>query len=238
MNKLKNILIGLVTAISLTSAAYAGSFGFGVTGSYTKIEAEGTETVSAGTLGTAQTSAKKAVDNNAFLGSVYAEYNFNDATWANSGNSVTIGARLTPGSADVSDRVQSRTDSSSGADVASEADTGTYKAQAEVDNYINYYVEIPVWKSLYIKAGMSTIDVTTLESATGTTIGSYGNKTLDGTNLGVGFKGLAGTNSNIVWKVAYEQTDFDTLNLTSTTSNTIKADLDTSEFNLSLGYRF
>ena len=33
-------------------------------------------------------------------------------------------------------------------------------------------------------------------------------------------------------------TDFDTLNLTSTTSNTISADIDTQQLALSVGYRF
>ena len=82
---------------------------------------------------------------------------------------------------------------------------------------------------------MSQIDVNTKESGASTT-GTYGNASLDGTNLGIGLKGV--TSSNIVWKLAYEETDFDTLNLTSTTSNKIKADLDTEAVSLSIGYRF
>ena len=46
------------------------------------------------------------------------------------------------------------------------------------------------------------------------------------------------TGNNLSWKVAYEIVDFDTLSLTSTTGNKITADLDTSELNFSLGYRF
>jgi hypothetical protein len=57
MNKLKNILIGLVATISLTSVAYAGSFGLGVTGSYTKIDASGSETSKA--AGTETESSKQ-----------------------------------------------------------------------------------------------------------------------------------------------------------------------------------
>jgi len=236
MNKFRNLVIGLVATISLTSVAYAGSFGLGVTGSYTKINGSGTETVSAGDAGTAQTSAKKSVDNNAILGSIYAEYSFDDASWGAAGNGITLGASYTPGTADVSDKVFSRTDTAQGTG-ASGSSTGavTYKAQAEVENYQNYYVEVPLWKAIYVKAGMSQIDVNTKESGA-TTSGTYGNKTLDGTNLGIGLKGV--TSSNIVWKLAYEETDFDTLNLTSTTSNTIKADLDTEAVSLSIGYRF
>ena len=195
MNKLKNILIGLVATISLTSVAYAGSFGLGVTGSYTNINGSGTETTEGTETGDSSTRTK-SVDNNATLPSIYAEYSFDDASWGSAGNGITIGASYTPGSADVSDKVFSRTDTAEGQGGNGDSSGSvTYKAQ-----------------------------------------GTYGNKTLDGTNLGVGLKGV--TSSNIVWKLAYEETDFDTLNLTSTTTNKIKADLDTEAVSLSIGYRF
>ena len=237
MKKLKNTLIGLVAAISLTSVAYAGSFGLGVTGSYTKIDASGTETTPAVT-GAAAESNSTSVDENSFLGSIFLEYSLNDASWASAGNGFTIGAEHTPGTADVSDKVKSRTDTelSITGTAATTAVSITQTAQAEVDNYNNFYIEVPLYKSIFVKAGMSSIDVTTKETTTGTNGGTYGNASLDGTNLGIGLKGV--TASNIIWKLAYEETDFDTLNLTSTTSNTIKADLDTSEVALSIGYRF
>ena len=238
MNKLKNILIGLVATISLTSVAYAGSFGLGVTGSYTKINGSGTETTEGTETGDSSTRTK-SVDNNATLVSIYAEYSFDDASWGAAGNGITFGASYTPGTADVSDKIQTRTDTITKDAVLEASGSATYKAQAEVENYQNFYIEVPLWKSIYVKAGMSQIDVNTKESNTtndSKVQGTYGNKTLDGTNLGIGLKGV--TSSNIVWKLAYEETDFDTLNLTSTTSNTIKADLDTEAVSLSIGYRF
>ena len=239
MKILKNILIGLVATISLTSAAYAGSFGLGVTGSYTMIDASGSETeATVSGVSSSGEVTKSSVDNNAFLGSVFIEYSFNDASWASAGNGFTIGAEHTPGKADVSDKVNSRTDtelSITGTKNATST-SRTQTAQAEVDNYNNFYIEVPLYKSLFVKAGMSSIDVTTKETTNGANGGTYGNKSLDGTNLGIGFKGV--TASNIIWKLAYEETNFDTLNLTSTTSNKINADLDTSEVALSIGYRF
>ena len=231
MKKLKNILIGLLATISLTSVAYAGSFGLGVTGSYTKIEASGSVT-------DGDETNSKSVDNNEFLGSIYAEFSFNDASWASAGNGITFGAQYTPGTADVSDKVFTGTDAETSitGTVAEVSNTRTRTAQADVENYYNYYIELPVFKSIYVKAGMSSIDVNTKDTDTGSNAGTYGNATLDGTNLGIGFKGV--TNSNIVWKLAYEETNFDTLKLTSTTGNTLSADLDTSEVNLSIGYRF
>ena len=234
MNKLKNILIGFVVTISLTSVAYAGSFGLGVTGSYTKIDASGSETSKAAGSET-ESNQSTSVDNNAFLGKIYAEYSLDDASWGSAGNGITVGASYTPGTADVSDKVKSRTDVTTDSNETA-SDSRTSTAQAEIENYMNYYIEVPLYKSLYVKAGMSQIDVNTLETSTLAGAGKYANKTLDGTNLGIGFKGVTG--SNLVWKVAYEETNFDTLNLTSTTGDKIKADLDTSEVNLSIGYRF
>ena len=232
MKKIITILATLMLTTMSINFAKAEGFAVGVTGAYTMIEADGQET-EATVSGVTSETTKKSVDNNAFIGSVFGEYSFANVSYANSG--VTFGIRYTPGSADVSDKVHSRTDTSTGADVASEADTGTYKAQAQVEKYINYYLDIPLFSSVYVKAGWAQIDVKTQESATSTTIGSYGDATLDGINYGIGVKG---ENGNVIWKLAYEATNFDTLNLTSSTSNKIKADLDTQEVNLSVGYKF
>ena len=241
INKTIKALMTLIAISSLSSFAYAGSFGLGVTGSYTKIDASGSETeATVSGVSTSGEVTRSSVDNNAILGSIYAEYSFDDASWGAAGNGITFGASYTPGSADVSDKVFSRTDTAEG--LGGNGDSSgsvTYKAQAEVENYQNFYIELPLWKSIYVKAGMSQIDVNTKESNTtndSKAQGTYGNKTLDGTNLGIGLKGV--TSSNIVWKLAYEEIDFDTLNLTSTTSNKIKADLDTEAVSLSIGYRF
>ena len=239
INKTIKALMTLIAISSLSSFAYAGSFGLGVTGSYTKIDASGSETeATVSGVSTSGEVTRSSVDNNAFLGSIFLEYSFNDVSWASAGNSFTIGAKHTPGTADVSDKVKSRADTEKSVtgDITANSTARTQTAQAEVDNYNNFYLEVPVYGALYVKAGMSKIDVTTTETTNGSNGGTYGNASLDGTNLGVGFKGV--TASNIIWKVAYEQTDFDTLNLTSTTSNKISADLDTSEVNLSIGYRF
>ena len=237
MSNFKSILIGLVAAISLASAVQAGSFGIGVKGSYTSIDASGSETEETN-KGTENSINTASVDNNAVLGSVFVEYSLNDVSWASAGNSFTLGIQHTPGKADVSDKTETRTDTETIVNAAKVAsnNTRTQTAQAEVDNYNNLYVEVPVYGALYVKAGMSRIDVKTKETTDGSNGGSYGDDTLDGTNYGVGLKGV--TSSNIIWKIAYEETNFDTLSLTSTTGNTLSADLDTSEVNLSSGYRF
>ena len=230
MKKIITILATLMLTTMSINFAKAEGFAVGVTGAYNMIEADGTETE--GTA--ADTSTRtKSVSNNVFTGSVFGEYSFANVSYADSG--ITFGVRYTPGSADVSDKVFSRTETADGLGGNGDSDGSvTYKAQAEVENYINYYLDIPLYKSMYVKAGWSQIDVNTKESGA-TTTGTYGNATLDGVNYGIGVKG---ENGNIVWKLAYEATNFDTLNLASSTSNKIKADLDTSEVNLSVGYKF
>jgi opacity protein-like surface antigen len=230
MKKIITILATLMLTTMSINYAKAEGYAIGVTGAYNMIKADGTETE--GTA--ADTSTRtKSVSNNVFTGSVFAEYSFANVSYADSG--VTVGVKYTPGSADVSDKVFSRTDTAVGTGAAgSSSGSVTYKAQAEVENYRNFYLDIPLYQSLYVKAGWSQIDVNTKESGASTT-GTYGDATLDGVNYGIGFKG---ENGNIVWKFAYEATNFETLNLTSSTSNKIKADLDTSEVNLSVGYKF
>ena len=234
MKKISISIFSVLFALVVSSTNLtAGSIGLGVSGAFMNVEADGKET-EATVSGVTSETTKKSVDNNAFIGSIFGEYSFANVSYANSG--VTFGIRYTPGSADVSDKVHSRTDSAVATSAGgAENDTGTYKAQAQVENYINYYLDIPLFSSVYVKAGWAQIDVITQESATSTTIGSYGDATLDGINYGLGVKG---ENGNVIWKLAYEVTNFDTLNLTSSTSNKIKADLDTSEVNISVGYKF
>lgn len=232
---MKKLIITVLTSIMLTStAAFAGSFQIGAKLSHAFIEATGTETTTAGTVaGGAANTNTTTVDNDVSLPSMYAEYSLDSSLWGEDGNEITLGANYTFGEADVSDKLSSRSETAE--DAAGSGATGsvTYSANAEVSDYVNYYVEVPVVGSLFVKLGMSQIDVITKEDQDHH--GSYGDDTLDGTNYGIGFKGLSG---NLHWKVAYELTDWDDLNLTSTTSNKINADLDVDELALSVGYRF
>ena len=241
MIKLKNILITTIAIVCLSTSVFAGGLGFGVKGSYSDISASGSETTAAGDAAAAVAETTKAnVSNQVYTGSIYAEYSFNNLSWTDEGNGITFGAEYTPGSADVSDKVKTRNDTelSITGTITTTSASRTQNAQATIDNYYKYYVEVPVYSILYVKAGMANLDVTTKDTTNGANGGTYGNTSLDGVNLGIGLKGLAGSGKNIVWKIAYEQTDFDTLNLTSTTSNKISADLDIKEANISVGYRF
>ena len=232
MNKLRNMLIAAISVAFLSTSAFAGSFGIGAAGSLAAIGGSGTETE--GTA--ADTSVNTATaSNNTYVGSVFAEYTFD--------NGFTIGADWIPGSADVNSKKISRTDtelSEQGDDIP-DNDSATRTASAEVENHITYYAELPLGGSgLYAKAGFVQMDVNTTEKLFETS--KYGNDTVDGMTVGLGFKVDSG--SNWYYKLEANHTEFDTLTLKSTgnasesSANTIKADLDVTKATFALGYKF
>jgi hypothetical protein len=170
------------------------------------------------------------------LGSIFAEYTFDGF------NGLTIGVDHIPGSADVNSSSLKRTDIQTSVEdtdttVATSIDR---TAQAEVENHMTYYVELPFGGSgIYGKLGHVEMDVNTTENL-GTP--KYGNSSVDGTMFGLGFK--HNSDSNWFYKVEATHTEFDTLNLTSTgnttdsTANKITADLDVTKASFALGFSF
>ena len=230
----KFIITVLASIFMLSTTAFAGSLQIGTKVSTTFIEAEGNEVTTTGTVtGGAKNTNTHSADNNVTLGSVFAEYSLGSDIWGEEGNEITFGYQYTFGEADVSDSLSTRSESAEDAAGSGSSGSVTYSANAEVSDYANYYIEMPVQGALFVKLGMSQIDVITKEDADHE--GSYGDTQLDGLNYGVGVKGLYGP---LQLKLAYEITDWDQLKLTSTTSNVITADLDTSELAVSVAYRF
>ena len=234
-NKLLSVIAFLAVALFSTNA-FSGSFNIGAAGAIANVEASGTETPSLDTSDSSDRS--KEVSNNVFIGSVFAEYESDYL------GGLTLGFEYIPGSADVSSEVQTRTDTekSVSGDATQNADERQFKANAEIENYHSVYVELPVGGGpFFVRGGMAQIDVNTNEvkSSNG---GSYGNATLDGYNIGLGLKGTMGNGLGV--KFYYEQTDFDTLSLTSTGNsadsgtNSISADLDVQAVKLAVSYKF
>ena len=89
--------------------------------------------------------------------------------------------------------------------------------------------------------GYSEVDLTTQESlGTGA---AYPDATMDGTTIGVGFRGTS--ESGIHVKFAVERTDYGSVSLTSSAAaspdnatSTINADVETYGARLSIGYNF
>ena len=225
-----NILMGALLSVFLITSVHAGSFGLGGTGNIASVSADGTETDGNTATGTeTENSITSATAGNEFMfGSVYAEYSFGD------GENFVLGIEHVPFSADINSKTLTRTDASQGAYIAQ--DTGTLKANAEISDHTTYYVELGQGASgLYGKLGWSSVDIKVKQNnASG--YGTYPDKTLDAVTYGIGYK--TGFAANGVIKVEGFYSDYDSYSATSTTSNTVKADLDVVGAKLSIGFKF
>jgi len=130
---------------------------------------------------------------------------------------------------------KSRTDSNGG------GDSGTYTADAELDDVVQIYVDVPFSQygnnSIYAKVGVQHATVVTKETLnSGST---YGNDDITGLTLGIGTKADLPYADGLFYKAEATYTDFiDGYHATSSAGNEITADLDSTAIKLSLGYKF
>ena len=226
---MKKYILAILASTMLSATAFAGGVNIGITASLVDISASGTETQ----VGELEKNTKSGVGNDTAFGSAFIEYSMDNFSFTNAGNGLTVGYSSTPGEVDVSSTIFQRIDAVG--TPGTDDDAGFRSAQAKVSDYNNFYVEIPLFKFIYAKYGIASIDVITQETSDGDN-GTYGDTSVDGEVTGIGIKGMVG--DHMVWKLAYEETDFDTVNLTSTTGNKISAEVDTEETNVSIAYRF
>mgnify|MGYP001213864035 CR=1 FL=1 len=88
---------------------------------------------------------------------------------------------------------------------------------------------------LYGKVGFAQVDIDVTQSVS-TNAGTYPDTTLDAWTYALGYK--AGFGDNGVVKIEGYMTDYDTFKATSTSSNTVSANLDLVGAKLSLGIKF
>jgi len=221
---MKKQILTIIASFMLFTSANAIEFGIGVSGSMALVSAEGTETESANT-GAEGSVRDASVDAMTGVGSIFAEVILD--------NGFVFGAEIVPMSADVSDSTHSRSDTSVAASGEGVTGTNTRTADAEVENFTTIYTEIPVG-GLFVKAGLSQIDINTLENNL-TNGSSYKNDTVDGVTYGLGIKGEW---AGFYTKLAMERTNFDEYVSSSGTTNTITADLDVDQIKFSIGKAF
>ena len=223
---MKKVILTIIATLALTSAAYAGSYNIGISGSLAFVQGSGSETTTAGAVaGGAANTNNKDVHEIAPIGSIFVEFETDGG--------IALGFEHTPGEADVSSKTHERAETAQGVSGVDASGSITRTANASIDIFNTVYVEVPLG-ALYVKAGWSQVDVTTNEKAI-TDSGTYGNATLDGYTVGIGSKGSFG---DFFTKLSIERTDFDELGLTSTTSNKITADLDVTELKFAIGKAF
>lgn len=171
------------------------------------------------------------------------EKNKEDAVAAASWGSIfiekTLGDRLTVGVDYVPSALESETSETSRRDkTTTDAQTvQTNKVQVDFTDLTTLYVALNVTENLYIKAGAMQVDVETNETlGTGS---KYGNSSLDGTLLGIGFDNQM--DNGMFIRLEGNYMDFDGVTLTSTTNSDNKISIDDLQgvsAKLSLGKSF
>ena len=169
------------------------------------------------------------------FGSVFAEFSGRDGFFG-----FTTGVEAIPGSATLGSGSRTDTDLSGG----SEGGTSkTYTASADVENLITFYVEPTLYLAegfgLYAKAGVTTLDLKTLESiSSGTDSAVYPDATMVGGVLGAGIRYQH--SSGFLVKLEHTDTNFRPYTAEATTGNKniIKAEIDYTATSLALGWQF
>jgi hypothetical protein len=151
----------------------------------------------------------------------------------------TLGDRITIGYDYVSSSLESETSETVRMDKtttdAQSSKTNTVKVAFE--DLSTLYVALNITENLYVKAGMATVDVITKENlATGST---YGNTSIDGSVMGVGYNNSF--DNGMFFRIEGTYMDFDNAKLTSQTNtdNTIELNnLEGASAKLSIGKSF
>ena len=212
MKKLLSVIFASFLLISTAKAEM--TYGIGLMAG--QVSSSGTETE--GTA--ADTSTRSKSFDEIFYGAdIFAEKEL--------ANGISVGVSYVP--VDLELGSGQRTDSSTGADVASEADTGTRKASADLTDLITVYGNFPFGDNgAYGLAGMHMVTVSTSETLPNS---SYGNEDVFGALIGVGKK-------NGKAKIELFYSDFEDISISSTGGNTNKvtADADALTLRLSIGF--
>ena len=214
---MKKITTILLSFLFISFQAAKAEIGIGITGAYHMFEASGTETT--------RTSGQKNTgshDENVLVPEIFVE-----AVLDNGG---AVGVAYIP---------TREMGKKSRSDTNSEGDTGTYKAEAELENVIQLYADIPLMgPMLYGKVGIQHATIETLESLnSGST---YPNKDVMGYTIGLGTKGDLPYGNDLYYKVEATYTDFEDYEAESdsTPANKVVADLEDTAIKLSIGYKF
>ena len=219
MNKLKIIFITAIAAVFMVLPLNAETrIGLGL--GQTKVEADGTQTLK----DSAKTSSSSQSED-ALIPSLFVEI-ANDSGFG-------LGLEVVPGSADIGSKNRADDD-----DVSANGN----KASAEINGLTSVYAIKTFGSGIFVKAGMTQTEIVTTEALN--TGSSYGNDTVTGALIGIGFTRTNDTGTFV--RAAAEYTDYDSIALQSGTDvggtansfNKITADVDTTAFKVSLGKAF
>ena len=216
---MKRIITILLSFLFISFQSVKADIGMGLTGALHMFDATGTETTRTSNQKNSGSHSDKVVVPELFVEVVYD-------------NGGAIGISYIP-TRDVGS--ESRSDSNSG------GDTGTYTAEAELDDVVQIYADIPtaisiVGYDIYAKVGVQHVTLVTLESLnSGST---YPDEELLGYTLGLGTKGDLAYGNNLYYKAEATYTNFEDYEATATAGNKVEAELEDIALKFSVGYKF
>jgi hypothetical protein len=218
MKKFTTILLSF---LFISFQSVKAEMGFGITGALHMFEASGTETTRSSLQKNTGSHSEEVVVPELFLEAI-------------TDNGGAIGISYIP-TRDMGSKSRS--------DTNSEGSTGTYKAEAELDNVIQFYADIPtsfdvVGYDIYAKVGIQHATIKTLESLnSGST---YPDEDVLGYTLGLGSKGDLAFGNNLYYKAEATYTAFEDYEADSNSSpaNKVEAELEDIALKFSIGYKF
>tara|TARA_E500000178_G_C16842134_1_gene671061 strand:+ start:189 stop:821 length:633 start_codon:yes stop_codon:yes gene_type:complete len=210
---MKKIFAILFSVLFMNSVAHAG---WGVSFMAGQVSTSGTENEKSGDVGPEKNS--KDITETFYGASIFVE--------GVADNGLTVGIDYVPLALELGSG--QRTDSSTGADAASEADTGTRKASADLEHLITLYTNIPMGgNDGYGLLGLHYAELTTSETLVNS---SYGDENIFGAQIGYGVK-----KGNLKYELSYS--DFESISLSSSSgSSTVSADADALTFKIAYGF--
>ena len=215
MRNLASIIAGSIFLIWASVAQAEMKFGVGLP--IGQVDTSGTETE--GTA--ADTSDRSKSIKETFVGAdLFVEFV--------SDNGFAFGVKYIP--VDIELGNGSRVDTATGADIATEADTGTRTASADLTDFYTVYANVPMGGAgWYATLGYHQATVATSETLNNS---AYGNEDIDGYEIGLG-KNL---DDNLRMELSYH--DFDDISLSATGggTNSISANADAVTFRLAYGF--
>ena len=230
MKKLLATLIATFFAFTVNIAsADVGGVAIGISFSNNELDTVVTDDIdSNGTITTT-----KALTDTIQAGSIFAEL-----TLAGDGPlALTLGIDYIPVDADLDKR--STTQSSVKAKGDGAASSGTNTGKASIEDHFTYYIQpgfvVGGNTMLYGTLGLIRADIeATWESVSSTNTTKV--QTMNGSKVGVGVKRVS--DSGVVLKLDYSETDYDKLSYTTTNNTKVTGDIDNTAVALSIGKSF
>jgi len=219
---MKKVITIVLSFLFISFHNVKADIGLGITGGLNMFEASGTETTK-----DSQQKNKGEHSEDALVPELFAEIIYD--------NGAALGVSYVP---------TGSLGSKSRKDTNTEGDTGTYKAEAEIENVFQFYTDIPMASyggfNFYAKAGIQFATIKTLESLnSGST---YPNEDIHGYSIGLGAKGdlAVGLGEGLYYKVEGTYTDYGEYdaNDEARNGNKVVDDLDAYAVKLSIGKRF